>query len=76
LPLAPNKYWAFPLLVRLCRKRQTNQRDPGKSGNLEQPDRQANAKQYRTRPVLALEMIQIVASWIPQRTLRVLGDSE
>jgi hypothetical protein len=34
------------------------------------------AKLYRTRPELALEMIQIVASWIPQRTLRILGDSE
>ncbi|MGH9628737.1 MAG: transposase, partial [Bryobacteraceae bacterium] len=33
-------------------------------------------KQYRTRPQLALEMIQIVARWLGPRKLRVLGDSE
>jgi hypothetical protein len=77
LPFAPNKYWAFPILVRLYRKRQTNQRAPGKGGKLERKQTgQATAKQYRTRPALALEMIQIVAGWIPQRMLRVLGDSE
>src|SRR6266849_1209712 len=50
---------------------------PNKGGKLERKQNgQATASQYRTRPELALEMIQIVASWIPQRTLRVLGDSE
>ncbi|MGB7722510.1 MAG: transposase, partial [Bryobacteraceae bacterium] len=59
------------------RKRQTNQRAPGKGGKLERKQTgQAKAKQYRTRPEPALETIQIVASWILQRTLRVLGDSE
>src|ERR1700733_10590062 len=77
LPFAPNKYWAFPILVRLYRKRQTSQRAPGKGGKLERKQTgQATAKQYRTRPELALEMILIVASWIPDRMLRVLGDSE
>jgi hypothetical protein len=77
LPFAPDKCWAFPILVRMYRKRQTSQRAPGKSGKLERKQTgQATAKEYRTRPELALEMIQIVAGWIPQRTLRVLGDSE
>lgn len=77
LPFAPDKYWAFPILVRMYRKRQTQQRAPGKGGKLERKQTgQATAQQYRTRPELAAEMIQIVASWIPQRTLRVLGDSE
>jgi hypothetical protein len=77
LPFAPDKHWAFPILVRMYRKRQTNQRAPAKGGKLEcKQTGQATAKQYRTRPELALEMIQIVASWIPQRLLRVLGDSE
>lgn len=77
LPFAPNKFWAFPILVRMYRKRQTVRRAPGKGGKLERKQTgQATAKQYRTRPELALEMIQIVATWIPQRTLRVLGDSE
>jgi hypothetical protein len=61
----------------MYRKRQTTQRAPGKGGKLERKQTgQATASQYHTRPELALEMIQIVASWIPQRTLRVLGDSE
>jgi hypothetical protein len=30
LPFAPDKYWAFPILVRMYRKRQTNQRAPGR----------------------------------------------
>jgi hypothetical protein len=77
LPFAPSKYWAFPILVRMYRKRLTNQRAPGKGGELERKQTgQATAMQYRTRPELALEMIQIVAGWIPQRMLRILGDSE
>jgi len=61
----------------MYRKRLTNQRAPGKGGKLERKQTgQAPAKQYRTRPELALEMIQMVASWIPDRLLRVLGDSE
>src|SRR5712692_8349179 len=35
LPFAPNKYWAFPILVRMYRKRQTSRRAPGKGGKLE-----------------------------------------
>jgi hypothetical protein len=77
LPFAPNKYWAFPILIRMYRKRQTNQRAPGKAGKLQRKQTgQATAKEYRTRPELALEMIQTVANWIPKRTLCVLGDSE
>src|SRR5712692_864259 len=77
LPFAPNKYWAFPILVSMYRKRQTTRRAPGKGGKLERKQTgQATAKQYRTRPELALEMIQKVASWIPQRTLRLTADSE
>jgi hypothetical protein len=30
LPFAPHKYWAFPILVRMYRERQTYQRAPGK----------------------------------------------
>ena len=76
-PFAPNKYWACPILVRMYRKRLTTHTAPGKTGKPERKQTgQATAKQYRTRPELALEMIQIVASWMPQRTLRVTADSE
>jgi DDE superfamily endonuclease len=35
LPFAPTKHWALPILVRMYRKRQTNQLAPGKGGKLE-----------------------------------------
>jgi hypothetical protein len=37
---------------------------------------EATDKEYRSRPQLALEMIQVVARWLGSRKLRVLGDSE
>src|SRR5206468_12825434 len=68
---------ALAILVRMCRMDNTNQRRPAKGGKMERKQSgQATAKHERTRPELALEMIQIVASWIPDRMLRVLGDSE
>ena len=61
----------------MYRKRQTNQLAPGKGGKLEcKQTGLATACQYRTRPELALEMIQKLASWIPERTLLVLRASE
>ena len=74
---APGKVWALPILVRLYRKRKKSNLAPGRSGKPERKQTgQAAGKQYRTRPQLALEMIQIVARWLGPRKLRVLGDSE
>jgi hypothetical protein len=74
---APGKIWALPILVRLYRKRKKSILAPGRSGKPERKQTgQAAGKQYRTRPQLALEMIQIVARWLGPRRLRVLGDSE
>lgn len=76
-PFAPGKVWALPILVRLYRKRKKSNLAPGRSGKPERKQTgQAAGKQYRTRPQLALEMIQIVARWLGSRKLRVLGDSE
>jgi hypothetical protein len=76
-PFAPHKTWALPVLVRLYRKRNHPKLAPGRHGKTEQKQTgQATDKQYRTRPQLALEMIQIVAGWLGSRKLRVLGDSE
>lgn len=73
---APHKTWALPLLVRLYRRRKNSKLAPGRGGKLERKQiGQATDKQYRTRPQLALEMIQMVAGWAGQRKLRVLGDS-
>ncbi len=74
---APQKVWALPILVRLYRKRKNSKLAPGRGGKLERKQiGQATDKQYRTRPQLALEMIQIIAGWAGERKLRVLGDSE
>ena len=74
---APHKVWAVPILIRLYRKRTGSKRAPGRGGKLEHKQTgQATDKQYRTRPQLALEMIQIVARWAGERKLRILGDSE
>jgi hypothetical protein len=76
-PFAPGKVWALPILVRLYRKKKKSKLAPGRNGKPEKKQTgQATAKQYRTRPQLALEMIQTVASWLGPRKLRVLGDSE
>jgi len=73
---APQKTWALPILVRLYRKRKNSKLAPGRGGKLERKQiGQATDKQYRTRPQLALEMIQLVAGWAGQRKLRALGDS-
>jgi len=76
-PFAPEKVWALPILVRLYRKKKKSKLAPGRNGKLEiKQTGQATGKQYRTRPQLALEMIQTVAQWLGPRQLRVLGDSE
>jgi DDE superfamily endonuclease len=76
-PFAPGKVWALPVLVRLYRKRQSSKRAPGRNGKPERKQTgQATERQYRTRPQLALEMIQVVSGWLGQRKLRLLGDSE
>jgi DDE superfamily endonuclease len=76
-PFAPDKVWALPILVRLYRKRKKSKLATGRHGKLEKKQTgQATEKQYRTRPQLALEMIQTVARWLGPRKLRVLGDSE
>ena len=76
-PFAPGKVWALPIMVRLYRKRKKVKLAPGRNGKLEvKQTGQATGKQYRTRPQLALEMIQTVARWLGPRKLRMLGDSE
>ena len=66
---APTKVWALPIAFRLYKNRQGNRK--GK------PKRKAPTAdpQHRTRPELAVELIQLVASWFPTRELMVSGDS-
>jgi hypothetical protein len=76
-PFAPQKIWAFPLLVRMYRKRNRNKTAPGRDGKQEKKQTgAASAREYRTRPELAREMIRIVAGWASERSLIIVGDSE
>jgi hypothetical protein len=57
-PFAPHKVWSLPILIRLCRRKQ-------KKGNVcgeRKAIGQASAKEYCTRPQLAVEMITLLAS--------------
>ena len=69
---APDKIWSLPILMRLYRRKQK----PGRPRQERKAIGQAKPGEYRTRPQLASEMIALLASWMPDRTIRVVGDSE
>lgn len=71
LPFASDKTWSLPILMRLYRKKGQRGRPRGERKAIGQ----AGAAEYRTRPQLASEMIALLASWVPQRMIRVVGDS-
>ena len=75
LPFAPDKVWSLPILMRLYRRKQ-KKRKPGRPRGERKAIGQAKPNEYRTRPQLAREMIALLASWLPQRTVHVVGDSE
>ncbi len=72
---APDKVWSLPILMRLYRRKQ-KQRKPGRPRGERKAIGQATPGEYRTRPQLATEMIALLASWLPDRTIRIVGDSE
>lgn len=72
---APDKVWSLPILMRLYRRKQ-KQRKPGRPRGERKAIGQAKPGEYRTRPQLASEMIALLASWLPDRTIRIVGDSE
>lgn len=73
-PFAPDKTWSLPILMRLYR-RQQKKRKPGRPAGERKSTGQATPAEYRTRPQLAIEMIEILASWVPDREIHVVGDS-
>jgi DDE superfamily endonuclease len=68
LPWAPSKVWALPILSRLYRNRQGCPK--GRQGK--KPPLDPN---HRTRPELALEMLQELAAAFPDRRIVVVADS-
>jgi len=65
---SPTKVWCLPVLCRLYRNRQGLTK--GRKGQKPKAD-----PNHRTRPQLALELIQLFAAWFPDRQLLVSGDS-
>ena len=69
---APTKVFALPVAARLYRNRQGLTK--GKKGQAKAKKPKADPD-HRTRPQLAVELIELAASWFPDDTIIVTGDS-
>jgi SRSO17 transposase len=69
---APTKVFALPVAVRLYRNRQGLTK--GKKGRAK-ATKAPHDPNHRTRPELALELIQLAARWFPNDEIIVTGDS-
>src|SRR3954447_9670109 len=69
---APTKVFALPVAARLYRNRQGLTK--GKKGQAKAKKPKADPS-HRTRPELAVEPIKLAASWFPDDTIIVTGDS-
>jgi hypothetical protein len=67
---APTKVFALPIAVRLYRNRQGLTKGKKSRGKAPKPN-----PDHRTRPQLALELIQLVAQWYPDDEIILTGDS-
>jgi len=85
---APTKVFSLPFCFRLYRNRQGLTKGKKKTAKQDPKQRRRAAKQrkrqrarnegnapHRTRPELAVEMLRIVADWLPDRQFMVTGDS-
>ncbi len=66
----PTKVFALPIAVRLYRNRQGLTKGKKGRGKASKPN-----PDHRTRPQLALELIQLVAQWYPDDEIILTGDS-
>jgi hypothetical protein len=74
---APTKVFALPIAARLYINRQgltEGKKSKGKSAKPKKAKPKADPN-HRTRPELALELIQFVARWFPDDEILMLGDS-
>ena len=69
---APTKVFALPVAMRLYRNRQGLTKGKKGRGKSSKTKRDPN---HRTRPELALELIQLVARWFPDDEILITGDS-
>ena len=75
LPFVSHRRFAIPILFRLYRKK-SKKRPPGRPKGERKSTGSATPDEYRTRPELAVKMLEIVAEWLNGRRFRVVGDSE
>ena len=69
---APTKVFALPVAMRLYRNRQGLTKGKKNRGKSSKAKRDPN---HRTRPELAMELIQLVAQWFPLDEIVISGDS-
>ena len=69
---APTKVFALPVAMRLYRNRQGLTKGKKNRGKSSKAKRDPN---HRTRPELAMELIQLVAQWFPLDEIVIRGDS-
>jgi hypothetical protein len=83
---APTKVFSLPFCFRLYRNRQGSTKGKKKTPKQDRKQRKRAAKKrkqprkgntspHRTRPELAVEMLELVARWLPDREFVVTGDS-
>jgi len=68
LPWCPSKVWSLPVAFRFYRNQQGNRK--GNKGKKLPPD-----PAHRTRPELAVELLTMIAGWLPEQTFCVTADS-
>ena len=69
---APNKVFALPITMRLYRNRQGLTK--GKKSKTKIQKNKPNPN-HRTRPQLAVELISLISTWLPDHEHMVVGDS-
>jgi SRSO17 transposase len=75
---APTKVFALPIAFRLYRNRQGLTKGKRKTQTTKRPKKSSRAPHdpnHRTRPELALDLIQLVAAWFPHDEIVITGDS-
>jgi hypothetical protein len=75
VPFVKHRFFAIPILFRLYR-RKVKRRPPGRPKGKRRSTGDATPDEYRTRPQLAVEMLEIASRWLDGRRFRVVGDSE
>jgi hypothetical protein len=72
---APTKVFALPIAMRLYRNRQGVTKGKKKPKGRKKSARSPHDPNHRTRPELALELIQLVAAWFPDDEIILTADS-